>query len=95
MPVHERKRLWSPDRPKRPDHDPLLADLREALAADQRSTWAKANVSGLAPATLANIQKGVTRRPTGITIQMAYAMLGYELVKVKTTSLRYNDKRKR
>ena len=78
-----RKVQWSKDRPVRPDHDPMLGNLRSLLAADQRSYFAKANVSGLAPGTLKRIVDGTTRRPQGVTIQMAYAMLGYEIVAVK------------
>lgn len=78
-----RKVPWSPDRPKRPDHDPMLADLRQLLAMDKRSFFMKANVSGLAPSTLKNIQDGTTRRPQGVTMQMAYRMLGYVLKPVR------------
>lgn len=81
-----KKVKWSKDRPVRPDVDPMLSRLRQMLAKDERSFYAKANSSGLAPATIRNIQNGVTRRPQGVTIQMAYKMLGYELrpVEIKT-----------
>lgn len=78
-----RKVPWSPDRPKRPDHDPMLADLRALLAADKRTYWVKANVSGLSPSTLKKIEDGTTRRPQGVTVQLAYRMLGYSLKPVK------------
>ncbi|QIG76931.1 hypothetical protein EVC30_102 [Rhizobium phage RHph_Y1_11] len=74
---------WSKSRPQRPDHDPMLADLRQLLIKDKRSYHAKADLSGLAPSTLKNIEDGTTRRPQGVTIQMAYAMLGYKLKAVK------------
>lgn len=77
------KVVWSADRPRRPDHDPMLSDLRSLLLADRRSLYAQANVSGLSPNTIKNITKGVTRQPQGVTIQMAYKMLGYKLVPVK------------
>jgi hypothetical protein len=78
-----KKAPWSADRPKRPDHDPMLGDLRELLARDGRSFYAKANVSGLAPSTIKKIVDGTTRRPQGVTVQMAYAMLGYSVRAVK------------
>jgi hypothetical protein len=70
---------WSKDRPKRPDRDPMLKDLRELLRRDNRSTYAKANVSGLAPATIKKIESGDTRTPQSVTIQMMYRMLGYDI----------------
>lgn len=83
---------WSKDRPQKPDVDPMLSDLREALNSDKRSMFAKANVSGLAPATIKRIQEGITRRPQGVTYFMAYKMLGYRLTPVpdsgKITHLR-------
>ena len=78
-----RKVKWSKDRPVRPDVDPLLAKLRVSLVMDKRTYYAKANTSGLAPATIRNIEDGTTRRPQGVTIQMAYRMLGYELKPVR------------
>lgn len=74
---------WSRNRPKRPDYDPMLANLRKLLADDQRSYHVKADKSGLAPGTLKKIEDGTTRRPLGTTVQMAYAMLGYKLQPVK------------
>jgi hypothetical protein len=62
----------------------MLDDLVEALHADKRSMYAKANVSGLAPATIKRIQDGITRMPQSVTMQMAYRMLGYELKPVRT-----------
>lgn len=78
-----KKLKWSKDRPIRPDFDPLLTELRVALAMDRRTYYAKANTSGLAPATIKNIEDGITRRPQGVTIQMAYRMLGFELKPVR------------
>ncbi len=73
------KYTWSKDRPQKPERDPMLDDLLPLLAADKRSTFAKANVSGLSASTLNNWQNGKVRRPQGVSIQMAYRMLGYEL----------------
>lgn len=70
---------WSKDRPQKPDVDPMLEDLVVLLKLDKRSTFAKANVSGLSPSTLKNWQEGRTRRPQSVSLQMAYKMLGYEL----------------
>lgn len=78
-----KKIVWSKNRPKRPDFDPMLGDLRELLTADRRNYHMKADISGLAPSTLKNIEDGTTRRPLGTTVQMAYRMLGYELKPVK------------
>ena len=75
--------IWSPDRPKRPDYDPMLPDLRAALLRDNRSTFAKANVSGLAPSTIQKIERSITRHPQGTTLQMAWRMLGYDLKPIK------------
>lgn len=73
------KITWSKDRPQKPDRDPMLDDLVELLSADKRSTFAKANVSGLSPSTLKNWENGKVNRPQGVSMQMAYRMLGYEL----------------
>jgi hypothetical protein len=78
-----KKIQWSKNRPVRPDVDPMLGDLRGLLANDEQSYHTMADRSGLAPSTLMNIVTGKTRRPLGTTIQMAYAMLGYELVPQK------------
>lgn len=67
------------NRPQKPNSDPLLAELKLYLALDKRSTWAKANVSGLSPATLNNWQKGKVHRPQAVSMQMAARMLGLEL----------------
>lgn len=74
---------WSPDRPQRPDVDPMLGPLVERLRRDGRSNFAKANVSGLSPSTLKNWENGKVRRPQSVSVQMAYRMLGYELRPVK------------
>ena len=73
------KNTWSKDRPQKPNRDPMLDDLVELLVADKRSTFAKANVSGLSPSTLKNWEKGKVNRPQSVSMQMAYRMLGYEL----------------
>jgi hypothetical protein len=74
---------WSKDRPAKPERDPMLEDLVEALNRDKRSLYAKANVSGLSPATLKNWQTDKVRHPQSVSVQMAYRMLGYELKPVK------------
>lgn len=74
---------WSDDRPQKPNRDPMLDDLLPLLNADKRSTFAKANVSGLSPATLRNWSLGRVQRPMGVSIQMAYKMLGYRLTPVR------------
>jgi transcriptional regulator with XRE-family HTH domain len=73
------KNTWSKDRPQKPNRDPMLDDLVELLTADKRSTFAKANVSGLSPSTLKNWENGKVNRPQSVSMQMAYRMLGYEL----------------
>ncbi len=78
-----RKPHWSKDRPQKPEVDPLLDDLVEAMTKDKRSTFAKANVSGLSPATLKNWERRKVRHPQSVSVQMAYRMLGYELRPVK------------
>ncbi len=81
------KNTWSKDRPQKPERDPMLDDLLPLLAADKRSTFAKANVSGLSASTLNNWQNGKVRRPQGVSIQMAYRMLGYELKPVPVSNV--------
>lgn len=75
-----KKFQWSKDRPVKPDVDPLLGDLQNLLSGDNRTPYALANASGLAPSTIANINKRVTRRPQGVTLQMLAASLGYDVV---------------
>jgi len=72
-------KLWSPNRPTKPAVDPLLTPLRSVARGDNRSYYAKANVSGLSPSTIRNIMNGKTRRPQALTLQMMWGMLGYEL----------------
>ena len=81
------KNTWSKDRPQKPERDPMLDELLPLLAADKRSTFAKANVSGLSASTLNNWQNGKVRRPQGVSIQMAYRMLGYELKPVPVSNV--------
>lgn len=73
------KREWDKERPEKPAVDPLLDDLLHLLERDGRSTYAKANVSGLSEATLNNWAKRKVKRPQAVSMQMAYRMLGYEL----------------
>lgn len=81
------KQHWSKDRPQRPDRDPMLDDVLALLAADKRSNFAKANVSGLSPSTLKNWENGKTQRPQGVSLQMAFKMLGYELKPVAVSNV--------
>jgi hypothetical protein len=69
-------RLWSPHRPERPDVDPIYAELKALLDRDNRSIWDKANESGLSTTTLYNWRKGKTKRPNGVSLQMAARFLG-------------------
>lgn len=78
---------WDKKRPKKPTSDPMLIDLRRALSRDNRSVHAKANVSGLSSATIRNILDGTTRYPQSLTLQMAWSMLGYDMVPVKKSHL--------
>lgn len=78
-------RSWSPDRPVKPDVDPMLTGLRSELRGNNSSTYAKANMSGLSPTTIKRIEKGITKRPQSVTVQMLYHMLGYELVPKRIT----------
>lgn len=77
------KITWPKGRPQKPSRDPMLDDLLPLLAADKRSTFAKAAVSGLSQSTLSNWQSGKVQRPQGVSIQMAYKMLGYSLKPVR------------
>lgn len=87
------KQVWSKDRPQKPERDPMLDDLLPLLAADKRSTFAKANVSGLSSSTLNNWESGKVRRPMGVSIQMAYRMLGYELKPVPVNNVVHMHRR--
>lgn len=69
-------RPWSPGRPERPDEDPIHVEIMNLLEKDKRSVWEKANESGLSTTTLYNWQKRKTKRPTGVSLQMAAEMLG-------------------
>lgn len=69
-------RLWSPSRPERPDRDPIHVEILRLLERDKRSVWEKANASGLSTSTIYAWQKRKTKRPSGVSLQMAAAMLG-------------------
>lgn len=69
-------RLWSRNRPARPEVDPLYLEVLRLLERDKRSVWAKANASGLSTTTIYNWQKHRTKRPSGVSLQMAARMLG-------------------
>ena len=72
-------RLWSPSRPERPDVDPLYLEVLSLLERDKRSVWQKANASGLSTTTIYNWQRHKTKRPSGVSLQMAAAMLGKKI----------------
>ena len=71
---------WSPSRPHKPNIDPMLDQIRTMIRNDPRSTWAKANVSGLSPNTINSWLNGKTRHPQAVSIQMAARMLGARLI---------------
>lgn len=77
------KQAFDPNRPTRPDRDPLLDEVVTLLKQDTRSRFAKANVSGLSVATLKNWEERKVRRPQSVSIQMAAAALGYQLALVR------------
>lgn len=77
--VKHQPRLWSPRRPERPEVDPLYLQIRQMLEADKRSVWAKANASGLSTTTIYNWQRHKTKRPSGVSLQMAAKMLGRKI----------------
>jgi hypothetical protein len=89
-----KKPAWSNDRPIKPVRDPILDDLLPLMRADRRSTFAKANVSGLSPSTLKNWESGKTRHPQSVSVQMAYKMLGYELRPVATSNVHHLNRRR-
>lgn len=74
------------NKPEKPNIDPMLDDIVLLLQKDNRSTYAKANVSGLSSSTLNNWVKGRVRHPQSVSLQMAYRMLGYELRRVRIDS---------
>jgi hypothetical protein len=69
-------RPWSPSRPERPEVDPLYSEVLALFERDNRSVWEKANASGLSTTTIYNWRRGRTKRPSGVSLQMAAAMLG-------------------
>ena len=80
-----RQYSWSKDRPKKPDVDPIYLELANALIRDSRSVYAKANISGLSPATINNWQQMKVRRPQGASMQMCAKALGFRIALVKDT----------
>lgn len=72
-------RLWSPSRPERPDVDPIHVQIMQLMERDKRSVWLKADASGLSTTTIYNWQRGKTKRPSGVSLQMAAAMLGKKI----------------
>lgn len=73
-------RLWSPQRPERPEVDPIYLEVLQLLERDQRSVWTKANESGLSTTTIYNWQRHKTKRPSGVSLQMAARLLGRRIV---------------
>jgi len=74
--------VWNKNRPTKPIVDPLYKQIVKFLLQDNRSTYAKANVSGLSQSTLNNWIKGKVRRPQSVSLQMAADMLGKKLTLV-------------
>ena len=70
---------WSKDRPVKPAVDPLYLELVDLIEKDPRSTWAKANVSGLSPATISNWTMRRVKHPQASSLQLAARMLGYDI----------------
>jgi len=70
---------WSANRPRRPDVDPLYLEIVDLIEKDPRSTFAKANVSGLSPATINNWTMRRVRHPQASSLQLAARMLGYDI----------------
>jgi hypothetical protein len=73
-------RLWSPNRPQRPESDPLYHQIRELLLKDRRTRWEQADHSGLSTTTLRNWERGKVKHPQSTSLQMAAAMLGKRIV---------------
>lgn len=78
------KQQYDKSRPIKPERDPLLDEVVQLMSRDPRSRFAKANISGLSPATLKSWESRRVRRPQSVSIQMAAAALGYKLALVKT-----------
>lgn len=74
------RKLWSPDRPQKPEQDDLYTQIRTAMKLDNRSTWAKANVSGLSTSTIRNWENGKVKYPQAVSLQMAARMLGKRII---------------
>jgi hypothetical protein len=72
-------RLWSPSRPKRPETDPIHVEIMKLMQSDPRSVWQIANESGLSTTTIYNWQNHKTKRPTGVSLQMAAKFLGKKI----------------
>lgn len=73
-------RLWSPHRPERPEEDPIHIEIMSLFDRDSRSVWEKADASGLSTTTIYNWRKRKTKRPSGVSLQLAAAMLGRKIV---------------
>ena len=56
-------RAWSPNRPERPEEDPIHVELMKLMNKDTTSVWEKANRSGLSTSTIYNWKKHKTKRP--------------------------------
>jgi hypothetical protein len=73
-------RLWSASRPERPEVDPIHVQIVDLMSNDSRTVWQKANESGLSVSTINNWHKGKVKRPNGVSLQMAAAMLGRRII---------------
>lgn len=68
------------------ERDPIAEQLAEIVAGERKVRdfrWQQANRSGLSGQTIAKIEKGKTKRPQGVTLQMLADSLGYEVKLVK------------
>lgn len=70
-------------RPNKPAVDPLYTQVVRLLRKDNRSNYAKSQVSGLSSATFRNWDQGTVRHPQSVSLQMAARMLGYKIVLVE------------
>jgi DNA invertase Pin-like site-specific DNA recombinase len=72
-------RLWSPNRPERPETDPIHIEIMKLLQSDPRSVWEIADNSGLSTSTIYNWQNHKTKRPSSVSLQMAAKFLGRKI----------------
>lgn len=76
----KKTRLWSASRPVRPEVDDIYLQIRQYLLRDTRSTWEKANMSGLSTTTIRNWETNKVKHPQGTSLQMAARLLGKRII---------------